>query len=283
MVLRVARLTRFLTWQPRHLVIDLGTSQSWTKLWTYLVRAVFWDDVLLIRVRVCGCASYLAVGDCVQRGGVLAVHVLVQYGDHALGGVRVRAAVEAMEGACVRREEENDENIEEQTMRTRTKRMYWNVCIDTINGFSSSVLSDCESNQSCAMSRLAARGWRGPATEWASMSLSGGAVRHRQGLHFCSVSTQCLSSLFQVSLAHKFASIRFLSLPPLPRHTTPSPSSSSSMTTITLPSFNPGALLLHAGAAATMAYGYFGLHSLPVNSFIESQRGGHFQFLTIQG
>ena len=32
-----------------------------------------------------------------------------------------------------------------------------------------------------------------------------------------------------------------------------------------------------------MAYGYFGLHSLPVNSFIENQRGGHFQFLTIQG
>lgn len=48
-------------------------------------------------------------------------------------------------------------------------------------------------------------------------------------------------------------------------------------------SYNPGPLILHAGAAATMAYGYMGLHTLPINSFIESQRGGHFQFLTIQG
>ena len=157
----MARLTRFLTWQSRHLVIDLGTSQSWTKLWTYLVRAVFWDDVVLIRVRVCGCASYLAVGDCVQRGGVLAVHVLVQYGDHALGGVRVRAAVETMEGACVRREEKGG-NIEERRTRTRTKRMYWNVCIDTINRFSSSVSSDCESNQSCAICECGSRvAWAG--------------------------------------------------------------------------------------------------------------------------
>ncbi|TCD60534.1 hypothetical protein EIP91_009930 [Steccherinum ochraceum] len=48
-------------------------------------------------------------------------------------------------------------------------------------------------------------------------------------------------------------------------------------------SYNPGPLILHAGAAATMAYGYMGLHSLPINKLIESQRGGHFQFLTIQG
>ncbi|KAH8106738.1 FAR-17a/AIG1-like protein [Cristinia sonorae] len=46
-------------------------------------------------------------------------------------------------------------------------------------------------------------------------------------------------------------------------------------------SFTP--FLLHAGAAATMAYGYMGLHTLPIHSFIVNQKGGHFQFLTIQG
>jgi len=55
------------------------------------------------------------------------------------------------------------------------------------------------------------------------------------------------------------------------------------MSSITFSSYNPGPLLLHAGAAATMAYGYLGLHTLPIHSFIANQKGGHFQFLTIQG
>jgi len=41
--------------------------------------------------------------------------------------------------------------------------------------------------------------------------------------------------------------------------------------------------LLHGSAAAIMAYGFLALHSLPVNDFIITQKGGHFQYLTIQG
>ncbi|THH26947.1 hypothetical protein EUX98_g7242 [Antrodiella citrinella] len=62
-----------------------------------------------------------------------------------------------------------------------------------------------------------------------------------------------------------------------------SPSLRPSMSPITLPPINTGALLLHAGAAATMAYGYMGLQTLPIHAFIASQKGGHFQFLTILG
>lgn len=42
-------------------------------------------------------------------------------------------------------------------------------------------------------------------------------------------------------------------------------------------------VLLHASAAAVMAAGYLGLGTLEVDTWIRSQRGGHFQFLTIQG
>jgi len=42
-------------------------------------------------------------------------------------------------------------------------------------------------------------------------------------------------------------------------------------------------LLFRGTAAAIMAYGFNSLHYLPINSFIESQKGGHFQYLTIQG
>ncbi|KAJ7582908.1 FAR-17a/AIG1-like protein [Mycena floridula] len=41
--------------------------------------------------------------------------------------------------------------------------------------------------------------------------------------------------------------------------------------------------LLHGSAAAIMAYGYIGLESLVLSELIETQYGGHFQFLTIQG
>lgn len=41
--------------------------------------------------------------------------------------------------------------------------------------------------------------------------------------------------------------------------------------------------LLHGSAAAIMAYGFLSLHSLPINDFIATQKGGHFQYLTIQG
>jgi len=50
-------------------------------------------------------------------------------------------------------------------------------------------------------------------------------------------------------------------------------------------SFKPAAVLLHAASAAIMAYGY----KLNDNSFgemgsrIRAQKGGHFQFLTMQG
>ncbi|KZT26283.1 hypothetical protein NEOLEDRAFT_1162307 [Neolentinus lepideus HHB14362 ss-1] len=47
--------------------------------------------------------------------------------------------------------------------------------------------------------------------------------------------------------------------------------------------FKAGPLLLHTTAAAVMAYGYSSLGSLVQNAWIERQKGGHTQFLTIQG
>lgn len=44
-----------------------------------------------------------------------------------------------------------------------------------------------------------------------------------------------------------------------------------------------GALFLHSAAAGVMAYGFLSIKTLPVNDWIETQKGGHFQFLTIQG
>ncbi|KAL4253887.1 hypothetical protein ABKN59_004196 [Abortiporus biennis] len=41
--------------------------------------------------------------------------------------------------------------------------------------------------------------------------------------------------------------------------------------------------LLHTVAFASMAYGWFGLGALQVSEWIETQKGGHLQFLTIQG
>lgn len=46
-------------------------------------------------------------------------------------------------------------------------------------------------------------------------------------------------------------------------------------------SFNQGAVLLHGTTAAIMAYGYNSLSGLPMNEWIKTQKGGHFQFLTI--
>jgi len=40
---------------------------------------------------------------------------------------------------------------------------------------------------------------------------------------------------------------------------------------------------LHVGAISAMTYGYNGLHGLAISTWIDSQYGGHFQFLTIQG
>ncbi|KAJ6455692.1 FAR-17a/AIG1-like protein [Mycena sanguinolenta] len=40
---------------------------------------------------------------------------------------------------------------------------------------------------------------------------------------------------------------------------------------------------LHFAAICVMTYGYNALHGLPINAWIDSQYGGHFQFLTIQG
>ena len=42
------------------------------------------------------------------------------------------------------------------------------------------------------------------------------------------------------------------------------------------------ALTLHALAVGVLAYGYKGLETTELNSFIIKQRGGHSQFLTIQ-
>jgi len=48
-------------------------------------------------------------------------------------------------------------------------------------------------------------------------------------------------------------------------------------------SFQPRAVLLHGSAAAVMAYGYNSLHLLATDAWIRNQKGGHFQFLTVQG
>ncbi|KAG2157368.1 FAR-17a/AIG1-like protein [Suillus clintonianus] len=45
----------------------------------------------------------------------------------------------------------------------------------------------------------------------------------------------------------------------------------------------PEALFLHGAAAGVMAYGFLSLKTLPVDAWIRTQKGGHFQFLTIQG
>ncbi|KAG0705903.1 FAR-17a/AIG1-like protein [Suillus ampliporus] len=43
------------------------------------------------------------------------------------------------------------------------------------------------------------------------------------------------------------------------------------------------ALFLHGTAVGVMAHGFLGLRTLPVDAWIRSQKGGHFQYLTIQG
>ena len=43
------------------------------------------------------------------------------------------------------------------------------------------------------------------------------------------------------------------------------------------------AALFHTVATAVMAYGYLNLKQLPVDKFINTQKGGHSQFLTIIG
>ncbi|OJA14847.1 hypothetical protein AZE42_00811 [Rhizopogon vesiculosus] len=45
----------------------------------------------------------------------------------------------------------------------------------------------------------------------------------------------------------------------------------------------PEALLLHGAALSVMTYGFLSLKTLPLNDWIKTQTGGHFQFLTIQG
>ena len=47
--------------------------------------------------------------------------------------------------------------------------------------------------------------------------------------------------------------------------------------------FKPGAVLLHAVAVGIMTYAWFEIDNLPNTPWIENQKGGHFQFLTIQG
>ncbi|KAH7914977.1 FAR-17a/AIG1-like protein [Hygrophoropsis aurantiaca] len=42
-------------------------------------------------------------------------------------------------------------------------------------------------------------------------------------------------------------------------------------------------LILHAAAAGVMAYGFLSIKSLPIDDWISSQKGGHYQYLTIQG
>ena len=43
------------------------------------------------------------------------------------------------------------------------------------------------------------------------------------------------------------------------------------------------AAALHASACLIMAWGYLGLDVTIMHSYIIKQKGGHFQFLTIQG
>jgi len=47
--------------------------------------------------------------------------------------------------------------------------------------------------------------------------------------------------------------------------------------------FSMRAVLLHATAAAVMAYGYMNLRTVPFDKFIRAQKGGHSQYLTIIG
>ncbi|KAG1891274.1 FAR-17a/AIG1-like protein [Suillus subluteus] len=45
----------------------------------------------------------------------------------------------------------------------------------------------------------------------------------------------------------------------------------------------PEALFLHGVAVGVMTYGFMSLRTLPMDGWIRAQKGGHFQFLTIQG
>lgn len=47
--------------------------------------------------------------------------------------------------------------------------------------------------------------------------------------------------------------------------------------------FKVGAMLLHTIAAGVLTYGWLELGKVPNNAFVVKQKGGHFQFLTIQG
>ena len=47
--------------------------------------------------------------------------------------------------------------------------------------------------------------------------------------------------------------------------------------------FSPARIVLHSAALACMTYGYLNLHDLVMNSLIENQFGGNWQFLTIDG
>ncbi|KAG5646688.1 hypothetical protein DXG03_002678 [Asterophora parasitica] len=47
--------------------------------------------------------------------------------------------------------------------------------------------------------------------------------------------------------------------------------------------FPTGQVILHASAASVMAFGFLSLSSLGIHEWIQTQHGGHFQFLTIQG
>jgi hypothetical protein len=47
--------------------------------------------------------------------------------------------------------------------------------------------------------------------------------------------------------------------------------------------FSFGAVLLHSTAAAVMTYAWMELGNLPISDFVTKQKGGHFQYLTIQG
>lgn len=50
-----------------------------------------------------------------------------------------------------------------------------------------------------------------------------------------------------------------------------------------MPGFKVGAVLLHTIAAGVFTYGWLELSNLPNHPFVVKQKGGHFQFLTIQG
>lgn len=47
--------------------------------------------------------------------------------------------------------------------------------------------------------------------------------------------------------------------------------------------FKQGTILLHGAAAAIMAYGYNSLGNLPMDAWVQTQKGGRFQYITIQG